>query len=152
MLPVEITKLNIWVKEDAINVNVNDNFKREVGIPSRPSALPRGISAKKHLPIKQTRNQESQAEKNHILLPLRNRFSLSENHEVASHELQIRSYLERSGSMFEQTVQFTVLSNIHATCSLSINLREKSKSFESYFSTDCTPWRYNLKIIFGNFA
>ena len=25
-------------------MNLNDNFKREIGIPSRPSALPKGIS------------------------------------------------------------------------------------------------------------
>ena len=70
------------------------------------------ISTKKHLPIKQARNQESQAEKTHILLQLRNRCV------VASHELQIRSYLEISASIFEQTVPFTFLSNIHAICSL----------------------------------
>ena len=78
------------------------------------------ISTKKHLPIKQARNPESQAEKNRILLQLRNRFSLCEDRVVASHELQIRSYLAISGSIFEQTVPFvfSVLSNIHAICSL----------------------------------
>ena len=36
-------QLKIFVKEDAL-VSVNDNFRRQVGIPSRPSALPTGIS------------------------------------------------------------------------------------------------------------
>ena len=71
---------------------------------------------------------------NHILLQLRNRFSLCEDRVVASHELQIRSYLEISGSIFKQTVPFTFLSNIHAICS-SINLRGKSESFESFSFT-----------------
>ena len=71
-----------------------------------------------HLPIIQARNQEWRAEKNHIFPQLKNRFSLSENHEVASHELEIRCYLERSDSILEQMVQFTFLSKIHATCSL----------------------------------
>ena len=68
--------------------------------------------------MKQDRNQESQGEKNHISLQLRNRFSLCEDRVVASHEFQIRSYLEISGSIFEQTVPFTFLSNIHAICSV----------------------------------
>lgn len=33
MIPEEITKLKIFVREDAINVN--DNFRRQVGIPLR---------------------------------------------------------------------------------------------------------------------
>ena len=44
----------------------------------------------------QPRNQESRGEKNHIFLQLMSRFSLCENHVVASQELQIRSYLEIS--------------------------------------------------------
>ena len=72
----------------------------------------------KHLPMKQARNHESQSEENHIFLQLTNRFLLCENRVVASHELQIRSYLEISGSIFEQTVPLTFLSNIHAICSL----------------------------------
>ena len=42
MIPEEITKLKIFVREDAINVN--DNFRRQNGISLRPLALPRGIS------------------------------------------------------------------------------------------------------------
>lgn len=43
MIPEEITKLKICVREDAINVN--DNFFRaQVGIPLRQSALSLGIS------------------------------------------------------------------------------------------------------------
>ena len=38
---MEITRLKICVREDAMNVN--DIF-RQVGIPSRPSALPTGMS------------------------------------------------------------------------------------------------------------
>ena len=38
MIPVEITKLKTCVREAAMNVN--DSFRRQVGIPSRPSALP----------------------------------------------------------------------------------------------------------------
>ena len=42
MIPVEITKLKICVREAAINVN--DSFRRQVGIPPRPSALPTRLS------------------------------------------------------------------------------------------------------------
>ena len=42
MIPEEITNLKICVREDAININ--DNFRRQVEIPLRPSALPLGIS------------------------------------------------------------------------------------------------------------
>ena len=42
MIPVEITKLKICVREAAMKVN--DSFRRQVGIPSRPAALPTGLS------------------------------------------------------------------------------------------------------------
>ena len=42
MIPVEITKLKICVRE--ATMKVNDSFRRQVGIPSRPSGLPKGLS------------------------------------------------------------------------------------------------------------
>ena len=42
IIPLEITKLKICVREDAIDGN--ETFRRQVGIPSRPPALPTGIS------------------------------------------------------------------------------------------------------------
>ena len=94
--------------------------------------------------LSHARNQESQGEKNHISLQLRNRsrFSLCEDRLFASHELQIRSYLEISGSIFEQTVSFTFLSNIHATCSLFHQF--KGKVWVIFFhsrSLSLSPWR-----------
>ena len=41
MIPLEIPKLKICVREDAMDGN--ESFKRQVGIPSRPLALPAGI-------------------------------------------------------------------------------------------------------------
>jgi len=42
MIPVEITKLKICDREAAMKEN--DNLRRQVGIPSRPSALHTGLS------------------------------------------------------------------------------------------------------------
>ena len=90
------------------------------------------ISTKKHLPIKQARNQESRAEKNHIFLQVKNRFSLCENYEVASHELQIGSYLDRFDSIFEQTVQFTFRLNCRIPCHSKTHLEYVATRLRSY--------------------
>ena len=98
--------------------------------------------------MKQDRNQESQGEKNHISLQLRNRFSLCEDRVVASHEFQIRSYLEISGSIFEQTVPFTFLSNIHAICSVFHQFKEKIGVIWIFFfhSRSLSDYAITLKI------